>query len=108
VLGGVFIAINLVALGGCTIFLALPLQFHRDVGLSWRSLTDALPERPRDVMSGPDASLREPDSGAADFLDRPADRRGQERTARRRGERKRLFPALQQDKRKGPFSHSGR
>jgi hypothetical protein len=108
VLGGVFIAINLVALGWCTIFLALPLQFHLDVGLSWRSLMDALPERPRDVMSGPDASLREPDSGAADLLDRRAGRRGQGSAGGRRGERKRLFPALQQDKRKGPFSHSGR
>jgi hypothetical protein len=41
--------------------------------LSGGGLVSAAPERPGDDVGGFDASLREPDRDAADFLNRPTD-----------------------------------
>src|SRR4051812_8649047 len=58
--------------------LALQLRFPLQVGASCGGLVGASPERPGDDAGGPDASLGEADSDAAELLDRPADeaRRG--------------------------------
>src|SRR4051812_50080141 len=58
--------------------LTLQLRFPLQVGALCGGLAGASPERPGDDAGGPDASLGEADSDAAELLDRPADeaRRG--------------------------------
>jgi hypothetical protein len=51
------------------------LQFLIDMGLSGDGLMGSSPKGPCDDMSGLDASLREADGDAADFLNRPSDQR---------------------------------
>jgi len=53
--------------------LALPLHFLIDMSRLRGGLMCSSPEGPSDDMRRLNASLREPDGDAADFLDRPTD-----------------------------------
>src|SRR3954464_12967635 len=62
--------------------LALQLRFPLQVGALCGGLVGASPERPGDDVGGPDASLGEADSDAAELLDRPADEARRVRASR--------------------------
>src|SRR4051794_335714 len=61
---------------------ALQFRFRLQVGASCGGLVGASPERPGDDVGGPDASLGEADSDAAELLDRPADEARRVRASR--------------------------
>src|SRR4051812_49613592 len=62
--------------------LTLQLRFPLQVGALCGGLAGASPERPGDDAGGPDASLGEADSDAAELLDRPADEARRVRASR--------------------------
>src|SRR4051794_6627283 len=59
--------------GSPLVKLALRLHSALQVRVPCGGLVRPSPERPGDDVGGPDASLREADGDAAEFLDRPAD-----------------------------------